>query len=180
MRTTFILIAAAMGLGACAPAPVQPDRAALAEAFAASQAAFRAQTLSPTLQYCIRQQAGMGMDRALLTNAGFVATNSATLQKPIAGNIGLPPAPGSAFVVSVNGCTIRVNGFSISRGELSEAIAQDLAQSGFSPTPARDNGALGLPPQAQGFRKGDRVLGVQASVMATNGVPFISVAILAS
>ena len=179
MRAILTLIAATTALCGCAPERDQPDRAALATAFAESQAAFRAATLSPALRYCIRQQAGPGADRTILTDAGFVATNSATLQKPIAGNIGLPPTPGSAFVVSVNGCTIRVNGFSISRGELSEAIAQELAQEGFTPTPARDNGALGLPPEAQGFRKGDRVLGVQASVMATDGVPFVSVAILA-
>ena len=179
MRTTCLIVAAAAVLCGCAPAQVQPDRAALATAFADSLAAFRAETLSPALTYCVRQQAGMGMERAILTNAGFVATNSATLRKPIPGNIGLPPAPGSAFVVSVDGCTIRVNGFSISRRELSEAIAQELANAGFGSVPARDNGALGLPPQAQGFRKGDRVLGVQATVLATDGVPFMSISILA-
>ena len=179
MRKSFIVVVAAMSLMGCAPAAVQEDRAARATAFAASQVMFLSGTLSPALQYCIRQQAGMGMDRAILTNAGFVATNSATLRKPIEGNIGTPPVPGAAFVVSVDGCTIRVSGFSIGRRELGTAIAQELATLGFSPIESRDNGTLGLPPEAQGFSKGERVLGVQASVMATDGVPFISVGILA-
>ena len=179
MRVTHLLVAAAAILCGCAPAQVQPDRAALATAFADSLAAFRAATLSPALTYCVRQQAGLGMDLAILTNAGFVATNSATLRKPISGNIGLPPMPGSAFVVSVDGCTIRVNGFSISRLDLNETIAQELENEGFDSVPSRENGGLGLPPQAQGFRKGDRVLGVRSSVLATNGVPFMSISILA-
>ena len=179
MLKRFILVAAAVALVACAPAPVPQDRAAQAAAFAASQVAFQTETLGPALRYCIRQQGGTGMDRAILTNAGFAATNSATLQKPIAGNIGTPPAPGSAFVVSVNGCTIRTNGFSIGRSDLGDAIAREMAALGFTPTEQRDNGRLGLPPAARGFRNADAVLGVQASTSAAAGVPFVTVAIQA-
>ena len=179
MRYRVIMIAATMGLSGCAVAPAPQDRAVDAAAFAASQAGFRSDTLSPALQYCIRQQGGFGMNLAILTNAGFAASNSATMTKPIEGNIGNPPARGSAFVVSVNGCTIRTNGFSIGRSDLNEAIAQDMTALGFSPTPSQDNGRLGLPPAAQGFRSADRVLGVVASASAAAGVPFVTIAIAA-
>ena len=174
-----MVAAAAALLVGCAPAPEPQDRATRAAAFSASQVAFQAETLGPALRYCIRQQAGQGLDLAILTNAGFAATNSATLMKPITGNIGTPPAPGSAFVVSVNGCTIRTNGFSIGRSDLGAAIAREMAAQGFTPVPSRDNGRLGLPPAALGFQGADAVLGVQASTSAAAGVPFVTVAILA-
>ena len=180
MRKTFIGAAGLAALLGCASpvlqkAPPPMDRAAQAAAFAASTQTYLVGTLDPALDYCIAHQSGGIADRAGLIAAGFAATNSATMTKPIAGNIGNPPTGGSAFVVQTSGCTIRTNGFSIGARDLNDAVDARFVAMGYTAVTAKEKGRMGIPEPYRGFRRGERVLGVTNSTSGASGVPFVSI-----
>ncbi|WP_394152402.1 hypothetical protein [Loktanella salsilacus] len=165
-------------LGCASPVLQTPqplDRAAQAAAFVAATQSYLVQTLDPALDYCIAHQSGGIADRAGLVAAGFIATNSATMTKPIAGNIGNPPSEGSAFVVQTSGCTIRTNGFSIGAHDLDEAVDARFVAAGYSAVSTEEKGRMGIPDPYRGFRRGERVLGVTNSTSGASGVPFVSI-----
>ena len=164
-------------LAGCAAQP-QRDRAAEAAAFRGATEVFVAQTFLPALRFCAAQQAGAVADPAQLTAAGFAAANSATLSKTTTGNVGMPPGPASAFVVLTDGCSVRTNGVSIARSEIAAATGRALAEQGFAPVD-EDAGLPSGSPPTQVFRKGAARIGVAATSVVTDGMPFVNVAIRA-
>ncbi|MFZ3583083.1 hypothetical protein ACOI1H_13040 [Loktanella sp. DJP18] len=180
MRSSLVPLVAALTLLACAPQPQPEDRAVIAARNAAAIDGFLGASVRPALRFCVAQQTGAARDTAALTVAGFTPSSSGALSKPIAGNVGNPPADGSIFVVLQSACRIRANGFSISPTEIDAAIAQEMSALGYARVADAEAGKLGVTSGSTVFRKGERIVTAKTGHSVVTGRPFMSIAIDAS
>ena len=180
MRCSFVSLAATLALLACAPQQPPEDRATIAARNAAAVDGFLGASLRPAIRFCIAQQTGTVSDTSGLTAVGFTPSSSGALSKPIPGNVGTPPAEASIFVVLQSACVIRANGFSISRSEVDEAIAQELSALGYVPVSQEVAGKRGVAKGTATFGKDGQLVTAKTGSTVVSGLPFVSIAIDAS